>query len=79
VLNIGGIKWEILTKIEDLEEMVLEEILAKEEILDQEKCIKQHVLTVDVNVKYHSNQQKVEMFFVENASEKEKNTNSFMY
>ena len=53
----------------------LEEV--QEEILDQEKCIKQFALNVAKNAKFHSNLQKVEMFFARNVFQnEEENFNS---
>ena len=34
----------------------------------KEKCTPQHVVTVEMNVKYHSNQKKTDLFIAENAS-----------
>ena len=38
-----------------------------EETIDHEKCIKQPVETVATNVKYHSNQDKIDQFTVTSA------------
>jgi acyl-coenzyme A thioesterase PaaI-like protein len=35
---------------------------------DQEKCLPQHVVTVEMNVKYHSSQKTIDLFIVENVS-----------
>lgn len=60
ICNYGGIrKWEI-SKTEALEEIWV-----------LEKCTRQLVLTVETNVKYRSNLQKVNQFIVETASVKE--------
>jgi hypothetical protein len=34
----------------------------------KEKCTPQHVVTVEMNVKYHSNQKKTDLFIAENVS-----------
>jgi hypothetical protein len=37
-------------------------------LIEKEKCIPQHAVTVEMNVKYHSNQKKTDLFIAENAS-----------
>ena len=37
-------------------------------LIEKEKCTPQHVVTVEMNVKYHSNQKKTDLFIAENAS-----------
>jgi hypothetical protein len=39
-----------------------------DETTDQEKCLTQLVVTVEMNVKYHSNQKRTDLFIAENAS-----------
>jgi hypothetical protein len=39
-----------------------------EETTDQEKCLMQNVLTVEMNVRYHSNQKTTDLFIAENVS-----------
>ena len=39
-----------------------------EETADHEKCSPQHVVTVEMNVKYHSNQKTTDLFIAENVS-----------
>ena len=39
-----------------------------QEVTDQEKCLLQHVVTVEMNAKYHSNLKKTDLSTVENAS-----------
>ncbi len=42
--------------------------ISKDEIsADREKCTKQHVLNVDRNAKFLSNQKKDDLFFAKNA------------
>ena len=36
--------------------------------MDQEKCLPQHAVTVEMNVKYHSSQKTTDMFIAENVS-----------
>jgi hypothetical protein len=38
------------------------------EMIDQEKCLPQHVVTVEMNVKYHSSQRTTDLFIAENVS-----------
>jgi hypothetical protein len=38
------------------------------EMIDQEKCLPQHVVTVEMNVKYHSSQKTKDLFIAENVS-----------
>jgi len=44
------------------------EVQGLTEMIDLEKCILQPVVTVEMNVKYHSNQKKTDLFIAENAS-----------
>ena len=37
-------------------------------LIEKEKCTPQHAVTVEMNVKYHSNQKKTDLFIAENAS-----------
>jgi hypothetical protein len=60
-----------LEMVEDLvvvEMIEMIEVLGLAEMIDQEKCILQHVATVEMNVKYHSNQKKTDQFIAENVS-----------
>jgi hypothetical protein len=36
--------------------------------MDQEKCLPQHAVTVEMNVKYHSSQKTTDLFIAENVS-----------
>jgi hypothetical protein len=38
------------------------------EMIDQEKCLPQHAVTVEMNVKYHSSQKTKDLFIAENVS-----------
>jgi hypothetical protein len=60
-----------LDLVEDLvmvEMIEMTEVQGLAEMTDQEKCILQHVATVGMNVKYHSNQKKTDLFIAENVS-----------
>ncbi len=37
-------------------------------MIEKEKCLLQHVVTVEMNVKYHSSQKTTDLFIAENAS-----------
>jgi hypothetical protein len=37
-------------------------------LIEKEKCTPQHAVTVEMNVKYHSNQKMTDLFIAENAS-----------
>jgi predicted GIY-YIG superfamily endonuclease len=37
-------------------------------LIEKEKCTLQHAVTVEMNVKYHSNQKKTDLFIAENVS-----------
>jgi acyl-coenzyme A thioesterase PaaI-like protein len=39
-----------------------------QEITDQEKCLPQPVVTVEMNVKYHSSQKMIDLFIAKNVS-----------
>jgi len=43
-------------------------LVVVQEITDQEKCLPQPVVTVEMNVKYHSSQKKIDLYIVENVS-----------
>ena len=58
-------------EIQDHEKAVSETISA-----DQGKCIKQSVLSAGKNVKYHSNQQKADLYTAKNALETKEDFNS---
>ncbi len=45
-------------------------------IMDQEKCTKQNVQTVEMNAKFHLNQQKANQYIAENVSANTGNTDS---
>jgi len=49
----------------DVVETDLEEDL---DSIDKERCTPQHVVIAEMNVKYHSNLKKTDLFIVENAS-----------
>ena len=66
---------EDLVMVEDqaTEDLVMVEVLVIEdqglaEMIDQEKCLQQHVVTVEMNVKYHSNQETKDQYIAENVS-----------
>jgi len=40
-----------------------------QETTDHEKCTKQHVVTVETSVKYHSSQRRTDLFIARNASQ----------
>jgi hypothetical protein len=48
------------------------------ETTDHEKCMTQNVVTVELIVKYHSNQEKTDLFIAENASKATKIRNSVL-
>jgi hypothetical protein len=50
------------------EDQVMTEVPGLAEMIDQEKCSKQHVVTVEMNVKYHSSQRTTDLFIAENVS-----------
>ena len=62
----------------DLEEVLVEDLVAMvdvievpdlvEETTDHEKCLTQNVPTVEMIVKYHSNQKTTDLFIAENVS-----------
>jgi hypothetical protein len=60
--------------VEEVLVMAVEALASEEaEVLDlvetdQEKCILQPVATVEMNVKYHSNQRTIDQFIAKNAS-----------
>ena len=64
------IEAEDLDSVEDLEEVemigALDSVEDLEEI-DQERCLMQPVATVEMNVKYHSNQKKKDLFIATNV------------
>jgi hypothetical protein len=57
-------------QVEDLEVMVETEAVLDlvTETIDHEKCLMQNAETVEMIVKYHSNQKKTDLFIAENAS-----------
>ena len=66
---------EDLVMVEDqaTEDLAMVEVLVIEdqglaEMIDQEKCLQQHVVTVEMNVKYHSNQETKDQYIAENVS-----------
>jgi len=56
--------------VEDLAAMVevIEVQDLVEEMIDHEKCLTQHAETVEMNVKFHSNQKTTDLFIAENVS-----------
>jgi sulfur transfer complex TusBCD TusB component (DsrH family) len=61
----------VAAMVEDLVAAMVEEIEIPdlvEETTDQEKCLMQNVLTVEMNVRYHSSQKMTDLFIVENVS-----------
>ncbi len=68
---------DLVAMVEDLVAMV-EDLVAMvemtevpdlvEETTDQEKCLMQNVLTVEMNVRYHSSQKTTDLFIAENVS-----------
>ena len=55
---------EVLVMVEDQ----ATEVPGLVETIDQEKCSPQHVVTVEMNVKYHSSQKTTDLFIAENVS-----------
>jgi hypothetical protein len=55
---------EVQVMVEDQET----EVPGLAEMIDQEKCLPQHVVTVEMNVKYHSSQKTKDLFIAENVS-----------
>ncbi len=55
---------EVLVMVEDQ----VTEVPGLAETIDQEKCSPQHVVTVEMNVKYHSSQKTTDLFIAENVS-----------
>jgi acyl-CoA thioesterase FadM len=55
-----------ITDLKDVVETDLEEDL---DSIDKERCTPQHVVIAEMNVKYHSNLKKTDLFIVENASQ----------
>jgi len=49
-----------MTEVQDLAEV--------QEMTDQEKCLPQPVVTVEMNVKYHSSQKTTDLFIAKNVS-----------
>jgi hypothetical protein len=66
VRNVSEKEWAIITMVVLLEETITEVL----DLEKKEKCIKQFVLNVAHNVKYHSNQQKASLFFAKIVLEK---------
>jgi hypothetical protein len=52
--------------VDDLVEIEVLDLVI--EMTDHEKCMTQNVVTVELIVKYHSNQEKTDLFIAENAS-----------
>ena len=44
------------------------DLVGVHETTDQEKCLPQPVVTVEMNVKYHSNQKTTDLYIAENVS-----------
>jgi hypothetical protein len=60
-----------LVMAEDLVMVEMTEVpglVAVQEITDQAKCLPQPVVTVEMNVKYHSSQKKIDLFIAKNVS-----------
>ena len=53
----------------DLVEVIEVGSTEAQETTDHEKCTKQHVATVEMNVKYHSSQKRTDLFIARNASQ----------
>jgi hypothetical protein len=54
------------------EDLIEDQVMAEDqdsiEMIDQEKCLLQPVVTVEMNVKYHSNQKTTDLYIAENVS-----------
>jgi ribosome-associated toxin RatA of RatAB toxin-antitoxin module len=48
--------------------MVEDQVAAVEEMTDHEKCLTQNAVTVEMIVRYHSNQKMTDLFIAENVS-----------
>ena len=59
VLTVDQVMVEDRTEVPDLVEV---------ETTDQEKCLPQPVVTVEMNVKFHSNQKTTDLYIAENVS-----------
>jgi hypothetical protein len=59
VLTVDQVMVEDRTEVPDLVEV---------EMTDQEKCLPQPVVTVEMNVKFHSNQKTTDLYIAENVS-----------
>ena len=64
-----------LAEVPDLIEMIEVPVMVEDqgmeeiqETMDQKKCLMQHVLTVEMTVKYHLGQEVISLFTVENVS-----------
>jgi hypothetical protein len=71
--NVSKITNQHQDLVEDLEVdpavMVVTEVLdLVEEMIDHEKCLTQNAVTVEMIVKYHSNQKTTDLFIAENVS-----------
>lgn len=72
--NGGASTWK--DSIEAVEVQAEAAVAVSEEISALEKCIRQHVPSVDKNVKYHSNLQKENQSFAKNAIRKRRAINN---
>jgi len=61
---------QVAAMVEDQVAAMVEDQVAAmvEEMTDQEKCLMQNALTVEMNVRYHSNQKRTDLFIAENVS-----------
>jgi hypothetical protein len=57
-----------VTEVPVMAEDQVTEVPGLAEMIDQEKCLPQHVVTVEMNVKYHSSQKTIDLFIAENVS-----------
>ncbi len=60
---------QVVAIVEDQVAAIVEDQVATvEEMTDHEKCLTQNVLTVEMIVRYHSNQKTTDLFIAENVS-----------
>jgi hypothetical protein len=58
----------VVVTLDLTEDRVMVEMTEVLEGTDQEKCLPQLVVTVEMNVKYHSSQKAIDLYIVENVS-----------
>jgi hypothetical protein len=58
----------VMAEDQVIEDPVMAEDQDSVEMTDQERCLPQHAVTVEMNVKYHSNQKTTDLFIAENVS-----------